>query len=221
MLDSPPPSEMDPDDVREARFARYGVALEELVEIGMDLARELRRQVLEPVEDDPGRGTPARIAEVSLSFSRIAKAVRMTVALDKKLHEAPASVSTGSAAAIEQRVRAELYEREAAEAPVIARDIGRKLWRMAGKPMIRYAIELAIETEHEGEERERLLAELDARLEAEDSEEQRLYGPGQYQELLQRICQDLGLAAVRLGRDFYWNQPAYAPVDADDLAAGP
>ena len=159
--------------------------------------------------------------EVSLSFSRISKAVRMTVALDKKLHEAPASVSTGSAAAIEQRVRAELCAQEAAEAPVIARDIGRKLWRMAGKPMIRYAIELAIETEHEREERERLLPELDARLEAEDSEDQRLYGPGQYQELLQRICRDLGLAAVRLGWDFYWNQPAYAPVDADDLAAGP
>ena len=220
MPDSPSLSEIDPDAAREARFARYGVALEELVWIGMDLARELRRQVLEPVEDDPGRGTPVRIAEVSLSFSRIAKAVRMTVALDKKLHEAPASVSTASAAAIEQRVRAQLYEQESAEASAMARTVARRMWKIAGAPMIRYAVELAIETEHEGEERERLLAELDLRMEAEDTDDH-LHGPGQYEDLLKRICQDLGLAAVRLRRDFYWEHSPYAPPDASDFGAGP
>jgi hypothetical protein len=117
---------MDPDEVREARFARYGVALEELVWIGMDLARELRRQVMESAEDDVGRGTPTQVAEVSLSFSRIAKAVRMTVALDKKLHEAP-EPSKASAAAVEQRVRADLYEQEAAEASAMAKQVGRQM----------------------------------------------------------------------------------------------
>jgi hypothetical protein len=86
--------------------------------------------------------------------------------------------------------------------------------------MIRYAVELAIETEHEGEERERLLAELDLRMEAESTDDH-LHGPGQYEDLIKRICRDLGLSAARLRRDFYWEHPAYAPPDATDFGAGP
>ncbi len=63
--------------------------LQELAEIGMDLAREVRRQVVEPaaVSDGAPASPPPDVAELGLVFTRIARAVRQTVALEARLEQ--------------------------------------------------------------------------------------------------------------------------------------
>src|SRR5260370_7024883 len=67
--------------------------LAELAEIGMDLARAVRRQALDHAEseqaDAPQVDAPDRIGggDLALVFSRIARAARQTVALEAKLAE--------------------------------------------------------------------------------------------------------------------------------------
>jgi hypothetical protein len=62
----------------EARAQHRFEVLRELVEIGMELARDVRRQALEPAEPD------APAVDHGLRFARIARAVRQTLALEEK-----------------------------------------------------------------------------------------------------------------------------------------
>ncbi len=62
---------------------RHLPVLDELVQIGMELARAIRRQAIEPGAD----GTPPDAAALANGFARVSRAVRQTVALGKKLDE--------------------------------------------------------------------------------------------------------------------------------------
>lgn len=77
------------DDVPE-RAARLLGVLAELTEIGMDLARELRREAVEA----GGEAGP----DVALRFSRVARAVRQSVALEARLAEELAAAAQAAKA---------------------------------------------------------------------------------------------------------------------------
>lgn len=107
-------------DVRLAEF-RLRV-LEELTEIGLDLARDLRRQVLadaqasqgetaEPVVGHAGARDPAA------DFASISRAVRLTVTLHGKVHDALRVMRAGvvSARLEEARLGAERVRKAADE----------------------------------------------------------------------------------------------------------
>src|SRR5260370_42617700 len=73
------------------RTERHLRMLEELAEIGMDLARAVRRQALEQEAAEPAgaadrAGTTERVGgDLALIFSRIARAVRHTVVLQSMI----------------------------------------------------------------------------------------------------------------------------------------
>jgi hypothetical protein len=155
--------------------------LAELAEIGMKLARAVERQALDqavPEEaDTPQAGAPDRSGggDLALVFSRIARAVRQTVALEAKLAE--------DRRALHQSVEAEQAQRAA----TLARE--RKARQ---KARVKRIIEQAIDAEADGSDREDLLGDLDERLEDEDlfaDYDERPFG-----EIVARICRDIGIA---------------------------
>ena len=76
-----PPALMAPDAVDVELTARRMEAVDRLVEIGMALTEALQRQVLEP--DAPRVFT----GDLALAFSRIARAVRLSVLLAQRLED--------------------------------------------------------------------------------------------------------------------------------------
>ncbi len=164
------------------RTARHLRLLAELAEIGMELARDLRRQALEPDAErmdaaagDTGAretGTGVR-ADLGLVFARIARAVRQTVALEARLaSDAAAGARLGMAAeagrAARERVR------------------GRQL-----KARVRRVVEEAIAAEATGHEAENLRFDLDERLEDPDIEAELGWRP--IGVIVAGICADLGI----------------------------
>jgi hypothetical protein len=74
------PVSADPSSDRAERRLRI---LQELAEIGMDLARAVRTRALALA----AKADPAAAVDLGLSFSRIARAVRQTVALEAKFEQ--------------------------------------------------------------------------------------------------------------------------------------
>jgi hypothetical protein len=93
----------DPRPPAEAaeRDARALARLDELAAIGMDLARDLRRRA---ADDD----APLDPAEAALAFSRLSRAIRLTIALEQRLAE---GASARAEAAQRARVLRDGYER--------------------------------------------------------------------------------------------------------------
>jgi hypothetical protein len=122
-------------DPFEARAQQRVEVLRELTAIGLDMAREVRRQLMEPVAEE----APAK--DLGLMFARIARAVRQTAALAARLDQD------------RQKSRAETASKAAAETRL--RGVNRKL-------RVQDIVERVLDTESE---RERLLERLDERLE--------------------------------------------------------
>jgi hypothetical protein len=173
-------------DVRVTdRTERHLRMLQELAEIGMDLARAVRRQALEQAAAEPAgidqtstierAGTTERVGgDLGLVFSRIARAVRQTVALESKIEE-------------ERRARDQRAEAEQAQrAATIARE--RKARQ---KARVKRIVEQAIDAEADGSDREDLLGDLDERLEDADLDADLAERP--IGEIVARICRDLGI----------------------------
>jgi len=191
MLDAPSPSELEPTVPAPATPAWHGEMLRELAELGMRMARAVT--VGAEMRAQAGEASAADEAASTLALQRAAKMVRLTVALDKKLLEPP---QVRKAPAIElERQQREIDEAEAqrAEAAADAVWVIRSLWKLVGKPLVQNTVELAIQTEAEGDERERLRAELNETL-VEREEELIAMGPGQYYDMIARILKALGLA---------------------------
>jgi hypothetical protein len=173
------------------RDAQRAATLQELAEIGMDLARALRREVMAAAEapspeaaTEPRAGAPG-MAEVGLAFSRISRAVRLTLALEARLE------ADGKAVAQAPRPAS-------GSAQEILLERFRRVWRQADEEhadKVRDAVERLIEVEVEAgaetERAERLRARLDERLEAEAGDEDFAGLP--IGEAVARICRDLGL----------------------------
>jgi hypothetical protein len=146
-------------DPAAARTERHLRMLAELAEIGMNLAREVSRQALDQSQDAP----PA--ADLALTFSRIARAVRQTVALEAKLAEGPAQRPPLS---VSDRWRSARRKRQVSEivAGVIDAEVG----------------EYDVEGLHD---------DLQERL--DDGDEEADFADRPIGELVARICRDLGI----------------------------
>lgn len=153
------PISADPSSDRAERRLRI---LQELAEIGMDLARAVRTRALAADAD------PSAAVDLGLSFSRIARAVRQTVALEARLEQD------------RQAAAAERAERQARD----AREQADK-----HKARIRGLVERAIDAEASGEAAEDLLGDLDERL--EDADDLAGFADRPVAEIVQHICREL------------------------------
>jgi hypothetical protein len=150
----------------DARTERHLRMLQELAEIGMDLARGVRAQALDPAAEAAG-------GDFGLVFSRIARAVRQTLALETR-------IAQEQAARDEQRLAEETRRNRDA---VLRR--GR-----ARKNTVHEAVEQAVMAEAEGDELENLLSELDECLEDEDELD---FADRPIGEQVARICRGLDI----------------------------
>jgi hypothetical protein len=131
-----------------------------LAELGMRLAEKL-------VEDVEADASP--VADPALAFSRLSRAVRLTLALEEKFEQG-GTVKT--------------------QAPGFSRIRGVILKDEAGH-RVREMIELEAEERGETFEAERLLRELDERLDDDEDLEDFAYLP--LHESVRRLCTDLGV----------------------------
>ncbi|HVJ53774.1 MAG TPA: hypothetical protein VM689_15000 [Aliidongia sp.] len=174
--------------------ARDAQRLDELADIGMDIARALRREAqirAARVEEAAAEGYPlppaaTASADISLSFSRVSRAVRLTLALKTKL-------------ASDQL---DLTEKRRDRAVDAAR-------RNRGKRQVVEAVEKLIEAEapETGREcdHESLYADLRERL--DDAEMEDKLDEDGVGHVLKRVCRDLGITQNwRLWQGTSWFQ---------------
>jgi hypothetical protein len=191
----PIPADETPETVRAESLRMLG----ELAQVGMVISRSLqelaalelaRGMQAQTAWTAPG-AAPARPArsenDIGLSYSRVSRAVRLTLAMRLRLMSpAPEAVCPEPA-----------VQRAPAEAPADAqadeegRGARRRLWAEVGKGMVRDGVERAIAAEARGERAESLRAELHERLEDPDelAELDRL----EFAQIIVRLCKDLGL----------------------------
>jgi len=207
------PEPRDPDGpagacAAEARLARQLGILQELAEIGMQMARAVRDEALAPVE--PPAEAPATPAprsrfegkDLALQFSRIARAVRQTMALETRVAEGIATAR-------------QAHEQRTVGAARLALD--------DRQDDIRGFVAQAIEAEADRRELperevERLTDELDERLEGGGYDDALADGP--IAELVARICFDLGLTPDwRIWDDQDWAIQYLKDHTPDDIGA--
>jgi hypothetical protein len=165
----------DPIDApAESRAERHLRLLQELAEIGMDIARAVRA---EAVARDDAERAPSRVgAEPGLTFSRIARAVRQTLALEARVAE---DLETG---------RVEQASRRADAEQLIFRQRQDDI-----RDFVAQAVEAdAVERQSPDADVERLLDDLDERLEAGRYDDALADAP--IAELVARICEDRGIS---------------------------
>ncbi len=205
----------DTDGAAERRERHLGM-LAELAEIGMDLARDVRRRALEAAETVSGDADTAPQdgiavqgsavnprADWGLVFARIARAVRQTVALEARL------------AADAENTRAQ--RGAAAEGRLVAAERVRSKQQ---KDRVRRLVEGMIVSEAEGHRAENLRLDLDERLEDPDIEAELGWRP--IGVIVAAICEDLGIKAdlrqftdAELGMDLSMCPAAMPSTDAD------
>ncbi len=159
----------------ESRTERHLRLLQELAEIGMDIARAVRAEAV--AEDDSQEPTPSRFGrgDLGLVYSRIARAVRQTLAL-----EAHVADDIGKARAEQERRRLDAAQVAFRHRQEDVRDF------------VARAVEAdAIERRAPDEDVERLLDDLDERL--EDGRYDDALADAPIAELVARICDDLGV----------------------------
>lgn len=125
----------DPAEADVARAQRQLALLAELAAIGMDLARSLRDEVVsrasaqadagEPgggesgLDGPPAEARPRALPDYALMYSRLSRAIRLTVALEDRLAEGLTRVRAEQVAAREQAVRRRMDERRGAVSRVV------------------------------------------------------------------------------------------------------
>ncbi len=153
--------------------------LDEMGEIGMRLMRAVEQQAMAPSVLKPAVpeqvGALGRMSggDVALAFSRLARAVRQTLALKAKITGDRRAREEGKAT--EQAQRAATIQRARKERQ---------------KNKVRRIVEAAIDAEpHDQSDYENLLADLDDALEDLDAD----FGERPFGENIIRICRDLGI----------------------------
>ena len=161
------------EDAAIRRAERHLRMLEELAEIGMDLARMLRRRVEAEAETDTKADapTPAAGRDPADAFQRLSRAVRLTVALEARVGETLRALIAGEAAAAETR-RAQ--RREATEEKVLN--------------LVGHAMAAEIDDEKALEACYEALGERLVEDEAYEG-----YAERPLRETVERLCADLGL----------------------------
>ena len=143
--------------------------LQELAEIGMRLARALEAEALAPAEE-PRPPSPFGGGDLGLMFTRIARAVRQTVALENRVAADRGTAQAQHAAQLASEARTQLSRR---------------------KDKLRRIVEQAIEAEAHGSEAEHLLIDLDERL--DDTDDDADFADAPVGEQVARLCADLGV----------------------------
>jgi hypothetical protein len=177
----------DADDIPPDPYAAEAIALaewrlamlKELTEIGMVLARDLGRQVAEPPA--PDKAAPRR--DPADSFSRLSRAIRLTLNLHARIDAELAALHAGVAIQVETR-RKEAAARVRAAAEKTSADYRKR---------IEEAVEFAVEAEIEdGEARFDCMWALEERLDHDEaySDLESLT----FTEAVQRLCVDLDLS---------------------------
>ncbi|HEV7385830.1 MAG TPA: hypothetical protein VGN89_13180 [Phenylobacterium sp.] len=190
------PTEIALTDPSEDRAQRRFRVLQELAEIGMELARDVQRQAREQAREQDRESA----ADLGLVFSRIARAVRQTVALEAKLDQ-------------DRQARRDKADAE--------RAVEVRLRGIRRKTKVMEIVERVIETESDGE---RLLDDLGERLEDADDRD---FADRPIGELVARICRDLGVTPEwALWEDEAWaiealNAPPQGAWDAAPRDAPP
>jgi hypothetical protein len=173
-------AQIDPDDREtrtQARAERQLSMLAELAEIGMQMARAVRDEAVARADAVDGAARPSRFGsgDLGLVYSRIARAVRQTLALETRLADEIEKAGVERA-----RDRLETLRRAATERQEQIRDY------------VAEAIEAeAVERNAADSDVERLLDDLDERIEAGDYDDTLDTAP--IGELVARICADLGV----------------------------
>ena len=151
---------------------RHGRMLGRLAELGMSLAEGMHAQVATAME----AGDPKAVAELTLTFHRVSRSVRQSIALEAKL--------VRDAARAEREAAAEAERKRTA----ILRDPVAMLRRKAA---VQEAIEKVIWNEREGEEADYLLDLLETRLTVGGFDDDFCLEP--LEDHIARLCADLGL----------------------------
>jgi hypothetical protein len=168
-------------ETAEERLARHSAMLRRLQDLSMTMAEAIARQA----EAEAAAGALDSGA-AALALGRAAKSVRQSVALEDRLHQARED------RARDDRTRADAAAPDPAEDRALTQKYERRLWMLYGRDKIHDAVEKVIEHERLAEsDAERLLADLNERLEDED--EVRALMAMSTGKAVDRICGDLGL----------------------------
>ena len=149
----------------------YRQVLHELIEIGTDLARSVHPQAAaekaEPNNQPNAAPAAAPAPDPTIAFDRIARTLRRTIALARKLSDpAPLSTAERAAAGAQQR-------------------------RLSARKQIIRAVEDTIQRRTKGAEAEDLHAELRERLDAPDLDDDLDQRP--VADIIKDICRDFGI----------------------------
>jgi hypothetical protein len=181
--DDPPPDHDDGcawcADVKAARAERRQGRLEELAELGMDLARAMPRQVADAA------APPADVAVVALAFTRVARAVRLTEALGDRLDNPPPAAA-GRKAQADGAISLDAQEMEGA-----AMRVRGKLAKLVVRAQVKAEIEAEARERGDGFDTESLMIDLDERLGGTETIPE--FAEASIPEMVARICRDLGL----------------------------
>ena len=204
------PAPDDPEDRAETPVcsaetlrAQQLAMLQELAEIGMQMARAVRDEALAPVEpaDEDAPKPPSRFGsgDLGLVYSRIARAVRQTLALQIRIAE------------FIEKVRLEREQRRVAAIRTAADARQQEI-----RDYVAEAIEAeAAERNTPEREVERLLDDLDERLDDGDYDDSASIG-----DLVARICADLGVTPDwSLWEDQAWAIEHLKATTAGDIGA--
>jgi hypothetical protein len=192
-----PESHARPDDFEAMGIEWQLGMLRELAEIGMEMARDVRDEaVAEPAPDQPGQPSGKRDT-LALAFSRISRAVRMTLALYAKLVEDHRLLGDQIATERKQRADAARTEHRAHQRDKVTRVVEATLDAKAGK---------------NESERERLEDEFREQL--QDFDDYALCGQRSIGEIIARICRDLGVTPD-------WKRWVDAAWAIDEIATKP
>jgi hypothetical protein len=172
------PAPDDPEGRAAARMTRQLAMLQELAEIGMQIARAVRDEALVRAElDEAAPKPPSRFgsSDLGLVYSRIARAVRQTLALQIRVAEDIEKVRVQGEQRRVAAIRWSMEERQTEIRGYVAEAIEAE----------------AVELKKPEREIERLLDDLDERLEAGDYDD--VLDDAPIGELVARICADLGV----------------------------
>ena len=214
-----------PEDAAIQRTERQLRMLEELAEIGMDLARALRRRVEAETDTPADEPPPAAGRDPADAFQRLSRAIRLTLALQTRVGEALRALIAGEAAAVEIR-RVETVRRT---------DEAKAQRREAVRDRVLDLVEHAMAAEIDDDEALNDCHEaLEERLEEDEAYAD--YAEAPLRETVERLCADLGLAPDwSLWTDEGWafpplarrhahsifNQPRRTPYWRDRVAGKP
>jgi hypothetical protein len=158
-LQSQSPEPMSPAQRAAEDAAYYRRVLHGVIDAGADMVRVVQLQATAEVAPEP-------MADAAVAYERIARSIRRTIALARRLDEP---------------VKAEA-----------AREPGQR--RAAARARIRSEVEAAIEQEAEGADADDLREDLRDRIDGPDADDELDQRP--VEEIIAEICRDLGLRGV-------------------------